>query len=130
MCERTASYIKQKAERLELPPPEPQKLALGSGPNRSFTKETEYMDCGRGVQSRRLAEEKGKLPDAVSVKTASIWPPTDCMENLCSCGADTVFFSKLSITVSSSFKLKDTCGEIEYVRRQDGTCRVTNLFKL
>lgn len=123
VCVRTASYIKKKAERLELPPPQPQQLPLGSGPNRQFTQETEYMDFGRGVQSWCLADENWKLPDVVSVKTASIWPPTDCMANLCSCGADTAFFSKPSITVSSSFKLKDTCRENDSVRQHDGTGR-------
>lgn len=55
--------------------------------------------------------ENRNSPDEVSVKTANVWPPTDCMVNGCSRGADTVLSSIPSITVSSSFKVKDTCKE-------------------
>lgn len=50
-------------------------------------------------------------PDDVSVNTAKVWPPTDCMVNGCSRGADTVLLSTPPYTVSSSFKVKDTCTE-------------------
>lgn len=54
---------------------------------------------------------KSHLPDDVSVNTASVWPPTDCMVNGCSRGADTVLFSPPPYTVRSSFRVKDTCIE-------------------
>lgn len=54
---------------------------------------------------------KAHSPDDVSVNTASVWPPTVCMVNGCSRGADTVLLSTPPYTVSSSFKVKDTCRE-------------------
>lgn len=58
-----------------------------------------------------LEDENRSSPDEVSVKTASVWPPTVCMVNGCSRGAHTDLSSIPSITVSSSFKVKDTWKE-------------------
>lgn len=64
-----------------------------------------------GITPAALKDENRNSPDEVSVKTANVWPPTDCMVNGWSRGADTVLSSIPSITVSSSFKVKDTCKE-------------------
>lgn len=97
-------YKKQEAECLH-------HLPLGSSSDISVQANFSAFSCSRCVRIWHLVDEYSNLPDEVSVKTASIWPPTDCMVNGCSRGADTVLSSKPSITVSSSFKVKDTWGE-------------------
>lgn len=119
ICIKTASYIKRKQSDWSLHHLNHRNYLWAwaqRGNSQETTLTTECMACSRGVQSLHLADENRKLPDEFSVKTVSVWPPTDCMVKLCSRGADTVFFSKPSITVSSSFKVKDTCREFVSVR--------------
>lgn len=119
MCIRIASFTKtttKKSRITEVSTTQTTKITQ-RGNSQDRTLATEYTACSRGAQGPHLADENRTLPDEFSVKTVSVWPPTDCMVKLCSRGADTVFFSKLSITVSSSFKVKDTCREFDSVRR-------------
>lgn len=102
----------QKAVGWEPPPSDHTELTSGLYlTDISHQRRFSVSSCSRGARSWHLADENRNSPDEVSVKTASVWPPTDCMVNGCSRGADTVLSSKPSITVSSSFKVKDTCGE-------------------
>lgn len=122
MCIRTASYTKRMQNDSSFHHLNPRNYLRAfearaqKGNSQERTLRTEYMACSRAVPSIHLADENRKVPDEFSVKTVSVWPPTDCIVKLCSRGADTVFFSKPSITVSSSFKVKDTCREIDFVK--------------
>lgn len=93
-----------------------QNLPLGSSTNSYFTSQkTKRVPHLAAANTQHppagLKNINRHSPDEVSVKTANVWPPTVCIVNGCSRGADTVLSSIPSITVSSSFKVKDTCKE-------------------